>query len=54
MAEPLVAGVQSVRFVSLPGPARPGADVERTVLPRAVLWHCEDRLLHNRGTVVVF
>ena len=34
--------------------ARLGADVERTVLARAVQWHCEDRLLRHRGTVVVF
>src|SRR5436305_1674219 len=33
---------------------RLGADVERTVLARAVQWHCEDRLLRHRGTVVVF
>jgi formyltetrahydrofolate deformylase len=30
-----------------------GADIERTVLARAVRWHCEDRvLLHGRTTVV--
>jgi len=34
--------------------ARLGADVERTVLARAVQWHCEDRLLRHRCTVVVF
>jgi formyltetrahydrofolate deformylase len=31
-----------------------GADVERTVLQRAVTWHCEDRVLVNgNGTVVL-
>jgi formyltetrahydrofolate deformylase len=32
---------------------RLGADIERTVLARAVRWHCEDRvLIHENGTVV--
>jgi formyltetrahydrofolate deformylase len=32
---------------------RLGADVERTVLARAVTWHCEDRILrHGKATVV--
>jgi formyltetrahydrofolate deformylase len=31
-----------------------GADIERTVLQRAVTWHCEDRVLINgNGTVVL-
>jgi formyltetrahydrofolate deformylase len=31
-----------------------GADIERTVLQRAVTWHCEDRVLVNgNGTVVL-
>ncbi|GID91271.1 formyltetrahydrofolate deformylase [Amorphoplanes digitatis] len=34
--------------------ARLGADVERTVLARAVRWHCEDRLLQHENTVLVF
>jgi formyltetrahydrofolate deformylase len=34
--------------------ARLGADVERTVLARAVQWHCEDRLLQHGTTVLVF
>ncbi|MFI7546993.1 formyltetrahydrofolate deformylase [Actinoplanes sp. NPDC049599] len=34
--------------------ARLGADVERTVLARAVRWHCEDRLLQHDNTVLVF
>jgi formyltetrahydrofolate deformylase len=34
--------------------ARLGADVERTVLARAVRWHCEDRLLQHDKTVLVF
>ena len=33
---------------------RQGADVERTVLARAVKWHCEDRVLIHRNTTVVF
>jgi formyltetrahydrofolate deformylase len=24
---------------------RPGADVERVVLSRALLWHCENRII---------
>ena len=32
---------------------RVGADVERAVLSRAVLWHCEDRVIvHDNQTVV--
>ncbi|CAJ1510042.1 formyltetrahydrofolate deformylase [[Mycobacterium] burgundiense] len=33
---------------------RRGADIERTVLARAVGWHCEDRVLVNGRTTVVF
>ena len=33
---------------------RQGADVERTVLARAVKWHCEDRILVHGNTTVVF
>ncbi|GEL17381.1 formyltetrahydrofolate deformylase [Pseudonocardia asaccharolytica] len=33
---------------------RLGADVERTVLSRAVAWHAEDRVLLNGNTTVVF
>ena len=33
---------------------RAGADVERTVLARAVKWHCEDRVLVHGNTTVVF
>ncbi|WP_374238455.1 formyltetrahydrofolate deformylase [Kocuria rosea] len=33
--------------------ARRGADVERQVLARAVLWHCQDRVIrHHRQTIV--
>ena len=31
---------------------RRGADVERTVLARAVQWHCEDRVFAMAATVV--
>jgi formyltetrahydrofolate deformylase len=34
--------------------ARRGADIERTVLARAVEWHCEDRVLRHGNTTVVF
>jgi formyltetrahydrofolate deformylase len=34
--------------------ARLGAEVERTVLARAVRWHCEDRVLRHGTTTVVF
>ncbi|HEY2054720.1 MAG TPA: formyltetrahydrofolate deformylase [Solirubrobacterales bacterium] len=33
---------------------RQGADIERSVLGRAVKWHCEDRVLIDGGTTVVF
>lgn len=34
--------------------ARLGRDIERTVLARAVSWHCEDRALVRGNTTVVF
>ena len=33
---------------------RRGADVERTVLARAVQWHCEDRVVVDGQRTVVF
>lgn len=33
---------------------RLGADVERAVLSRAVLWHCQDRILQHGNETVVF
>jgi formyltetrahydrofolate deformylase len=33
---------------------RKGADVERLVLSRAVAWHCDDRVIRDGGTTVVF
>jgi formyltetrahydrofolate deformylase len=33
---------------------RLGADVERTVLARAVRWHCEDRVIVHGAATVVF
>ncbi|HWC08883.1 MAG TPA: formyltetrahydrofolate deformylase, partial [Solirubrobacterales bacterium] len=33
---------------------RLGADIERAVLARAVQWHCEDRILLDGNTTVVF
>jgi formyltetrahydrofolate deformylase len=33
---------------------RLGADIERTVLARAVQWHCEDRVLRAGNTTIVF
>jgi formyltetrahydrofolate deformylase len=33
---------------------RHGAEVERAVLGRAVLWHCQDRVLRHGNTTVVF
>ena len=33
---------------------RKGADVERLVLSRAVGWHCEDRVLRDGNSTVVF
>ena len=34
--------------------ARLGSDIERTVLARAVQWHCEDRVIRHGNTTVVF
>lgn len=33
---------------------RLGADVERAVLSRAVLWHCEDRIIRHGNQTTVF
>jgi formyltetrahydrofolate deformylase len=33
---------------------RLGADVERAVLSRAVLWHCEDRVIRHGNETIVF
>ena len=33
---------------------RKGADVERLVLSRAVAWHCDDRVIRDGSTTVVF
>jgi formyltetrahydrofolate deformylase len=33
---------------------RLGAEIERTVLARAVQWHCEDRVLRHGNATVVF
>jgi formyltetrahydrofolate deformylase len=33
---------------------RRGADIERTVLARSVAWHCQDRILVNGRTTIVF
>ncbi|HEY2638843.1 MAG TPA: formyltetrahydrofolate deformylase [Streptosporangiaceae bacterium] len=33
---------------------RRGADIERTVLSRAVTWHCQDRVLLDGLTAIVF
>ncbi|MET7690419.1 formyltetrahydrofolate deformylase [Streptomyces sp. NPDC005483] len=33
---------------------RRGADVERQVLARAVLWHCEDRVIRNGNRTIIF
>jgi formyltetrahydrofolate deformylase len=38
----------------VPALMRLGADIERTVLARAVRWHCEDRVLRADATTVVF
>ncbi len=34
--------------------ARLGSDVERLVLSRAVLWHCEDRIIRYGNQTVIF
>ena len=33
---------------------RLGAHIERSVLARAVQWHCQDRVLRHGRTTVVF
>ncbi len=33
---------------------RQGQDIERTVLARAVQWHCQDRVIRHGNTTVVF
>jgi formyltetrahydrofolate deformylase len=33
---------------------RKGTDVERLVLSRAVAWHCDDRVIRDGNTTVVF
>ena len=38
----------------IPTLTRLGADIERTVLTRAVRWHCEDRILRHGNQTVVF
>jgi formyltetrahydrofolate deformylase len=49
---------QDVRRVShratLSDLVRLGAEVERAVLARAVTWHCEDRVLVQGGTTIIF
>lgn len=37
-----------------PALTRHGAEIERTVLSRAVTWHCQDRVLVNGNSTVVF
>jgi formyltetrahydrofolate deformylase len=38
---------------SVDDPTRLGADVERAVLFRAVLWHCEDRFIRYGNQAIV-
>jgi formyltetrahydrofolate deformylase len=39
---------------SVPELEQRGADIERTVLARAVQWHCQDRVIRHGNTTVVF
>jgi formyltetrahydrofolate deformylase len=39
---------------SVPELQRRGADVERLVLARAVAWHCDDRVIRDGNSTVVF
>ncbi|HKS98522.1 MAG TPA: formyltetrahydrofolate deformylase [Rugosimonospora sp.] len=39
---------------TVPQLTRLGAEIERTVLARAVQWHCEDRVVRHGNTTVVF
>jgi formyltetrahydrofolate deformylase len=38
----------------VPALRRQGAEVERSVLARAVQWHCQDRVVRHGNTTVVF
>jgi len=38
----------------LPALVRQGAEVERAVLARAVQWHCQDRVLRDGNSTIVF
>ena len=50
--EPDVVRVSHTHAVD--GLARLGADVERAVLSRAVLWHCQDRIVVHHNQTIVF
>jgi len=39
---------------TVPDLMRRGADIERMVLARAVGWHCEDRVLRDGNSTIVF
>jgi formyltetrahydrofolate deformylase len=39
---------------STPELMRSGADVERSVLSRAVTWHCQDKVMRDGNTTIVF
>jgi formyltetrahydrofolate deformylase len=39
---------------SVDDPTRPGAHVECTVLSRAVLWHCKDRIIRYANQTIAF
>jgi formyltetrahydrofolate deformylase len=38
----------------VPALVRHGAEVERAVLSRAVLWHCQDRVVRHGNSTIVF
>jgi formyltetrahydrofolate deformylase len=46
--------VRVTHRLSAEGLERRGADVERTVLARAVQWHCEDRVVRDGERTIVF
>lgn len=50
----LLTGGRRIGAVVAAELARRGADVERQVLSRAVLWHAQDRVIRHGNHTIVF
>jgi formyltetrahydrofolate hydrolase len=50
----VVADRFDIAFTTTADLVRLGADVERAVLSRGVRWHCEDRIVRDGNTTVIF